>query len=210
MITILKKYLIQNWWIPVLFFIVSIFLFFGNYILPNTDFSLYLVITTGLTLLTSGIWQFYMGKKLIGFFQLSVFLIPLLFFGLMVYLFSGMLSKPDGELSIGRIEPLIKEKTDLSIPEEYEILENLIEHTEGAIDSDYSVGLKIKYKESEEKYITGQIRNRMDSQSDKGIWNYYENGFDFEHSDNERNRYEPFYFKVDTLSNTIELNLIHL
>ena len=128
----------------------------------------------------------------------------------MVYLFAGMMDKPNGELAIDRIEPLIKEKTDLIIPKDYETLENLIEHTEGAFDSDYSIGLKIKYQESEEKQITEQIHNGIKSKSDKGIWKRYVNGFDFEHNENEINRAEPFYFKVDTLSNTIELNLIHL
>jgi len=210
MIETLKKYLIRKWWIPVLLFILSIFLFLGNYLFPETDFSFYLMISAGFILFLAGIWQFFAGSKFMGVLQLSVLLIPLFFFGLMVYLFSGMLSKPDGELSIARIEPLIKEKTKLNIPKEYEILENLIEHTEGAFDSDYSIGLKIKYKESDEKFITEQIHNGMKSNSEKGIWKRYVSGFDFEHNENEINRAEPFYFKVDTLSNTIELNLMHL
>lgn len=50
----------------------------------------------------------------------------------------------------------------------------------------------------------------MNYKSEKGIWKRDSNGFDFEHNGNDINRAEPFYFKVDTLSNTIELNLSHL
>jgi hypothetical protein len=210
MIEILKKYLVLQWWIPVLLFILSIVLFLGNYLFPETDLSFYLMISAGFILLLAGIWQFFAGSKFMGVLQLSVFLIPMFFFGHMVYLFSGMLNKPDGELSIARIEPLIKEKTGLNIPKEYEISENLIEHTQGAFDSDYSIDLKIKYQESDEKYVTEQIHDRIKSKSEKGIWKRYVRGFDFEHSGNDINRAEPFYFKVDTLSNTIELNLMHL
>ena len=210
MIEILKKYFIQKWWISLFLFIISIFLFLGDSLFPGTNFSFYLMISAGFILLFSGIWQFFAGNKFMGFIQLSVLLIPIFFFGLMVYLFSGMLSKPDGELSIARIEPLIKEKTELNIPKEYEILENLIEHTEGAIDSDYSVSLKVKYQESDEKYITRQIHNRINSKSEKGVWKHHIRGFDFKQNGNDINRAEPFYFKVDTLSNTMELNIMHL
>ncbi|GAB1858451.1 hypothetical protein MHTCC0001_32880 [Flavobacteriaceae bacterium MHTCC 0001] len=127
-----------------------------------------------------------------------------------MYLFAEMMYRPNGELAKDRIEPLIKEKTDLIIPKDYKILKNLIEHTEGAFDSDYSIGLTIEYLESDEKIITEQILKSMISDSDKGSWRKFENGFDFEHNNNEINIAEPFYFKVDTLNNKIELNLRHL
>lgn len=210
MIKILKKYLVIKWWIPLLLLGVSFILFIKDTILPNTNFSLYLLLFSALILFISSIWQLFKGSKIIGFLQFSVLVIPTLFFGFMIYLFAEMMYKPDSKLALKNIEPVIKEKTDLTIPKEFEILKNLIKHTEEALDSDYSIQLTIKYKEAEEKYITEQILEKMDSKSEKGIWKYCENGFDFEPSENENNRAEPFYFKVDTLSNKIELNLFHL
>ena len=210
MTELLKKYLLVKWWFPLLLFGLSLFQLIKSPILPNTDFSIIFFILSGLILLASSIWHLFKGNKIIGFLQLVALVIPILFLGFMIYLFAGIMDKPDGELTFERIEPLIKEKTDLTIPKDFEILENLIEHTQGAFDSDYSIGLKIKYQESEEKYVTEQILYGKSSKSDKGIWKQYENGFDFEHSENEMNKAEPFYFKVDTLSNTIELNLMHL
>ena len=210
MTEILKKYLVTKWWVPIFLFGISIILFISGAILPNTDFGFYSLVFFGIILLISSVWQLFKGKIVIGFFQLSILAVPFLFLGFMAYLFAGMMNKPDGELALDRIEPLIKEKTDLTIPKDFEVLENLIEHTEGAFDSDYSIGLKIKYQESEEKHITEQIQNGIKSESKNGIWKRYKNGFDFEHKENEINRAEPFYFKVDTLSNTIELNLMHL
>ncbi len=121
-----------------------------------------------------------------------------------------MMNKPDGELAIERIEPLIIEKTDLIIPNDFKVLRNLIEHTEGAFDSDYSIGLSIEYLESDEKHITEQILKSMTLESEKGSWKKFKNGFDFEHNYNEINEAEPFNFKVDTLNNKIELDLFHL
>jgi hypothetical protein len=210
MTELLKKYLLLKWWFPLLLFGISAFLFISDLIFSNTDFGFYILILSGIILFIASIWQLFKGKKIIGFLQLSILVTPFLFLGFMIYLFAGMMNKPDGELALDRVEPLIKEKTDLSIPNDFEILENLIEHTEGAFDSDYSIGLKIKYQESEEKYITEQIHNGIKSEPENGIWKRYENGFDFEHNENEINRAEPFYLKVDTLSNTIELNLMHL
>lgn len=120
------------------------------------------------------------------------------------------MNKPDGELALDRIEPLIEEKTDLIIPEDFKVLENLIEHTEGAFDSDYSIGLTIEYKQSDEKKIVEQILKSTELESNKGSWKKYDSGFNFEHNNNEINRAEPFYFKVDTLTNIMELNLSHL
>ncbi len=92
-----------------------------------------------------------------------------------------MMNSLDRGLYLESIEPVIKEKTDLIIPKKYEILENSRRNE----DRDgYGIGLIIKYQESEEKYITEQILNSMDSKSDKGIWRYYENGFDFGQSAN--------------------------
>ncbi len=204
MTELLKKYLVIEWWIPVLLFIISIFLFL------NTDFGFYILIFSGFLLFISTIWQLFKGKKLIALLQFSILIIPMLFFGFMIYLFAGMMDKPDGELAVNRIEPLIKEKTDLIIPKDFKVLKNLIEHTEGAFDSDYSIGLKLEYKESDEKNIIEQILKSAELESDKGSWKKRNNGFDFEHKYNEINRAEPFYFKVDTLNNKMELNLSHL
>jgi len=210
MTEILKKYIVTKWWLPILLFGISIILFISDIILPNTDFGLYTLFLFGVILLISTIWQFFKGKILIGFFQLSILATPILFFGFMIYLFAGMMNKPDGELAFDRIEPLIKEKTDLIIPKDFEVLENLIEHTEGAFDSDYSIGLTIEYKESDEKNIIEQILKSSELESDKGSWKEYSSGFEFEHKYNEINSAEPFYFKVDTLNNKMELNLSHL
>lgn len=210
MTEILKKYLVTKWWIPILFFGISVILFISGTILPNTDFGFYTLVFFGIVLLISSIWQLFKGKLAIGFLQLSILAIPFLFLGFMAYLFAGMMNKPDGKLALDRIEPLIKEKTDLIIPKNFEVLENLIEHTEGAFDSDYSIGLTIQYKESDEKNIVEQILKSAELESDKGSWKKYDSGFDFEHNYNEINRAEPFYFKVDTLNNKMELNLIHL
>ena len=210
MTEILKKYLVTKWWLPILFFGISIIIFISDIILPNTDFGFYTLLFFGLVLLISTVWQFFKGKIVIGLFQLSILVTPFLILGFMVYLFAGMLNKPDGELALDRIEPLIEEKTDLIIPKNFEVLENLIEHTEGAFDSDYSIGLTIEYKESDEQNIVEQILNSADLESNKGSWKKYDSGFDFEHNNNEINRAEPFYFKVDTINNKMELNLSHL
>ena len=210
MTELLKKYLLIKWWFPLFLFGIAVFLFISDLIFSNTDFGFYFLVLSGFILLIASIWQLFKGKKRVALLQLSLLIIPTILFGYMLVIFAQMLDKPNEELTLERIEPLIKEKTDLTIPKDFEILENLIEHTEGAFDSDYYIGLKIKYAESEEKYVTKQIHDGMNSKSKKGIWKHYENGFDFEHSETENNRAEPFYFKVDTLSNTIELNLTHL
>ncbi|SEB44751.1 hypothetical protein SAMN04489761_0774 [Tenacibaculum sp. MAR_2009_124] len=210
MTEILKKYLVAQWWVPILFFGISIILFVSGAILPNTDFGFYSLVFFGIVLLISSIWQLFKGKIVIGFFQLSILTVPFLFLGFMACLFAGMMNKPDGELALDRIEPLIKVKTDLTIPTDFEVLENLIEHTEGAFDSDYSIGLTIEYKESDEKNIVEQILKSAELESDKGSWKKYDSGYNFEHKYNEINRAEPFYFKVDTLNNKMELNLSHL
>lgn len=210
MTEILKKYLVKKWWIPIFLFGISIILFISGAILPNTDFGFYSLVFFGIILLISSIWQLFKGRILIGFFQLSFLAVPILFFGFMAYVLVGMMNKPDEQLALDRIEPLIKEKTDLIIPKDFEVLENLIEHTEGAFGSDYSIGLTIEYKESDEKNIVEQILKSAGLESDKGSWKKYDSGFDFEHKYNEINRDEPFYFKVDTLNNKMELNLSHL
>ena len=188
MIEILKKYLVVKWWLPLLFFVISFILFISDTIFPNTNFGLYLFAFSSLILLISSIWQIIKGKKKIGFALLSTLLTPLFALGFIVYLFAGTMNKPDEKLSVERLESLIREKTGLTIPNDFEILKNLIVHTEGAFDSDYSIGLKIEYKESDEKNILEQIIDNENSKSDKGIWKHYENGFDFEHNNNEINR----------------------
>lgn len=210
MIKLLNKYLVVEWWIPILFFGISIFLFLSDVILSNTDFGLYILLLSGIILFISTIWQLFNGKKLVALLQFSILIIPILFFGFMLVVFARMMNKPNSKLTLESIELLINEKTDLTVPKNFEIMENLIEHTEGGFDSDYSIGLKIKYQESDEQNVTKQIHNGMKSKSQKGLWIPNESGFDFEYSQNENNRAEPFYFTVDTLGNTIEFNLIHL
>ena len=141
MTDILKKYILTKWWLPILLFGISIILFISDIILTNSDFGFYTLLLFGILLLISAAWQFFKGKLVIGFFQLSILTTPILFFGFMIYLFTGMMNKPKGKVALDRIEPLIKEKTDLIIPKEIEVLENLIEHTEGAFDSDYSIAV---------------------------------------------------------------------
>lgn len=210
MIQILKKYLVIKWWIPILLFGISIVVFISGAILPNTDFGFYFLVFFGFVLLISSVWQLFKGRIVIGFFQLSFLAVPILFFGFMAYVFAGMINKPDEELALDRIEPLIKEKTDLIIPKDFVVLKNLIEHTEGTFDSDYSIGLIIEYKQSDEKNIVAQIIKSEKLELDKGSWRKYANGFDFEHNNNKINRAEPFYFKLDTLNNKMELSLSHL
>lgn len=210
MTELLKKYLVVKWWIPLLFLGISLIIFLTGIILPNTDFGFNLFAFSVLILLISSIWQIIKGKKKIGFALLSTVLTPIFALGFMVYLFAGTMNKPNEELALDRIEPLIQEKTDLIIPKDFEVLKNLIEHTEGTFDSDYSIGLTIEYKEADEKNIVEQILKRAELESDKGLWKNYANGFDFKYNNNEINRAEPFYFKVDTLNNKMELNLNHL
>ncbi len=126
------------------------------------------------------------------------------------------------------IVELIKTKTDLELSENFEIIKDTVEHTEEAFDSDYSYELTIEYKESDSKNIKEQILNSkffdtinstnyadpiweiIDSKTNKGIWTYDKNGFEFLHCDNKKNRPEPFYLTVDTITKRIELILIHL
>jgi len=123
---------------------------------------------------------------------------------------------------------LIKEKTDLIINENFQILEDSVIHTEGAFDLDYTYNLKIKYDQKAEKNIVEQITNSMffdtirilnyadpiwkfiNLKTEKGIWAIEENSFQFLHCDNEINNREPFSLEIDTLTNKIDLTLIHL
>ena len=210
MTEILKKYLITKWWIPILLFGISIILSISSSLLNNANIGFYTVLFFGMVLLISAIWQFFEGKIAIGFLQLSILALPFLILGFMIYLFAGIMDKPDGELALERIEPLIQEKTDLVIPKDFEVLLNLIENTEGAFDSDYSISLTIKYKEHDEKKIVEQIVKHAELKSDKGFWKNYAHGFDFEINNSETNSAEPFYFQVDTLNNKMNLDLSHL
>ena len=75
---------------------------------------------------------------------------------------------------------------------------------------DYSIILKLKYEEIDEKRITKQINNSTKLNSKKGTWKNYDNGYIFEHVANEQNSAEPFHIKIDTLLNNIELYITHL
>jgi hypothetical protein len=130
-------------------------------------------------------------------------------FILLLILFSCNTSK-NNEWTKTDFVKLIKDKTNLELSEDFKIIRKSIEHTEEAFDSDYTIGLIIEYKESDEENITEQILKSMKSKSEKGRWINYANGFDFEHSNNDINSAEPFYLKVDTLNNKLELSLSHL
>ena len=200
----LKKYVVVKWKIPLLFFGLCLFIFLNGAVFPNTDFGFYLFVFATLVLLISSIWHIRKGTKKVGFALLSTSLTPIFALGFMTYLFAGTKDKLDGKLALDRIEPLIEEKTNLVIPKNFVVLENLVQNAEGAFDSDYSIVLTIEYQESDEKSILKQILNPKES--DKGSWENYIDGFDF----NGINGTEPFYFKVDTLNNKMELNLSHL
>ena len=153
MLEILKKYLVLKWWIPTILFGISIIILLTETIFPDENSRFYTMIFFAVFLLVSIIWQFFRGKIIIGLFQLSVLAAPFLFLGLLVFMFAGVMDTPDGEVAVDRIELLIKKKTDLVIPRDFVVLENLIEHTEGALDSDYSIKLKIEYQEIDQKKV---------------------------------------------------------
>ena len=204
-----KNSIIKNWF-PVFFFIISLIVYITNYIFPNTDFSFYLLITSSLILLISAISHFVNERINIGCLQVIILIIPVLLIGFGLILMLGVERRTKDKLSQEEMTSLIKDKTDFNLPEQIEVLENKIEHTEGALDSDYSISLTIEYKKSDERNIIEQIIKSMKLESDKGSWKDSDNGFDFEHNYNEIIRAEPFYFTVDTLNNKIELNLSHL
>ena len=204
-----KNSIIKNWF-PVFFFIISLIVYFNNFTFLNTDFSFYLLIISSLILLISAIFHFINERINIGCLQVIILIIPVLLIGFGLIFMLGVERSTKDKLSQEEMTFLIKDKTDFNLPEQFEVLENKIEHTEGAFDSDYSIKLTIKYNESDEKNIIEQIIKSMKLESEKGLWKDYDNGFDFEHSYNEINRAEPFYFIVDTLNNKMELNLSHL
>ena len=204
-----KNSIIKNWF-PVFFFIISLIVYFNNFTFLNTDFSFYLLIISSLILLISAIFHFINERINIGCLQVIILIIPVLLIGFGLIFMLGVERSTKDKLSQEEMTFLIKDKTDFNLPEQFELLENKIEHTEGAFDSDYSIKLTIKYNESDEKNIIEQIIKSMKLESEKGLWKDYDNGFDFEHSYNEINRAEPFYFIVDTLNNKMELNLSHL
>ena len=197
-------------WFPVFLFIISLFIYFTTYIFPNTDFSFYLLLISSLILLISAFSHFINERNNIGCLQIIILIIPVFLIGFGMIFMSGVERRTKDKLSQEEMTSLVKDKTDFSLPEKFEVLENKIEHTEGAFDSDYSIILTIEYKESDEKNIVEQILKSAELESDKGSWKKYDSGFDFEHNYNEINRAEPFYFKVDTLNNKMELNLSHL
>ena len=126
------------------------------------------------------------------------------------------------------ISKLIEDKTNLKLYDDFTILLDSIAHTKEAFDTDYSYYLIIEYHPLMEKNIVEQITNSIlfdtiqssnyadpiweviHSKTEKGIWASRENGFNFFHCDSNLNKGEPFYLTIDTLSNGIELDLIHL
>ncbi|WP_298311340.1 hypothetical protein [uncultured Aquimarina sp.] len=123
-IELLKKYLLEKWWIPILIFGISFFLLINEYLLPNTNFSIYLFYISGLILVVSFVWQFFKRSKIIGILQLSILIIPVLIYGYIFYLIAMMFNKPVEKLAHQNIELLIEDKTNLELPSEYKILKN--------------------------------------------------------------------------------------
>ncbi|MDC7998016.1 hypothetical protein [Gilvibacter sediminis] len=214
MIKFLEKYLITNWWIPILLFGISMLHFIFAPMLTGSGFGFYLLAIFSGILLISAVVQFFKGRIFIGLFQIAFIAVPLLFLGLVTYVFVGFVGQLESignnQLAYDSIQPLIEEKTDLVIPDDYEVWENTIQHTEGAIDSDYSLELTLVYNDWDEAAIMRQIHYHSELESEKGVWKKYNDGYDFIHHNNEINRAEPFYFKVDTVLNEITLNLSHL
>jgi hypothetical protein len=204
-----KKSIIKNWF-PVFLFIISSFIYFTNSIFPNTDFSFYLLLISSLILLISAISHFINERNNIGCLQIIILIIPVFLIGLGMIFMLGVERRNKDKLSQEDMTSLVKDKTDFSLPKQFEVLENKIEHTEEAFGSDYSIILTIEYKESDEKNIIEQILKSAELESDNGSWKKYDSGFDFKHNYKEINRAETFYFKVDTLNNKMELNLNHL
>ena len=143
-------------------------------------------------------------------------------------LFISCLKPKSDEWTKSDMVNLIKEKSDLSLNENFTVLLDSVEFTPGAFDDDHSYYLIIEYKQSAEKEIVQKITTSVlfdtinsanyadptwdliNSKTEKGIWTRTKAGFEFLHCDNGRNKPEPFYLSVDTLSNRIELNLTHL
>ena len=78
MTELLKKYILQKWWLPLLLFILSSLIYF--ILIPSTDNNLlslsdYFFLFTIVLLLIAGIWQLIKGKWYIGLLQLSVLFI---------------------------------------------------------------------------------------------------------------------------------------
>jgi len=74
MIEILKKYILQKWWLPLLLFILSSLVFL--ILIPSTntillDLSDYFFLFTVILLLNAGIWQLIKGKWYFGLLQLG-------------------------------------------------------------------------------------------------------------------------------------------
>ena len=231
----LEKYFLKKWWLPILLVLVICILFiigikYNNSILrPISKIFLYIAIVIAVI---SCFWQFLNGKWYLAILQFIGFLIligSVLSFEVIV-----AFNRIDNKLSNSQssnpqeISSLIKKKTDLELENNFIILKDDIKHTEGAFDSDYSYELIIKYQDFEKHKIKNQILNSIlfdttntrynpksiwkiiNSKTDKGIWTYSKYGFEFLHCDNDKNRPEPFYIRVDTLTNRIELNLMHL
>ncbi|MFD2915483.1 hypothetical protein [Psychroserpens luteus] len=229
MTDLLKKYLLIKWWFPLLFFLISCLTLYLTIGWTNRIISEYFFWLTAVILFISTIWQFTDGKWYLSILQFSVLIVPTVAFAGLLILGQILNEKSEPrEWTKNNMIGLIQEKTDLKLSENFKIITDSVQHTEGAFDSDYSYELIIEYQELEEIQIKEQIKNSVlfdtintrynpksvwkiiDSKTDKGIWTYYNNGFEFLHCDNHKNRPEPFYFTIDTLKNKIELNLQHL
>ena len=197
-------------WFPVFFFVISLIIYFTNSIFSNTELSFYVLLISSLILLGSAISHFINERINIGCLQILILIIPIFLIGFGLIFTLGVERKTENKLSQEEMASLIKDKTDFNLPEQFKVMENKIEYTEGAFDSDYSISLTIEYKESDEKNILEQIIKGAQLESDKGFWKDYNGGFHFEHNNNETNRAEPFHLKVDTLHNKMQLNLNHL
>ncbi len=75
---LLKKYILQKWWVPLLLFLLSSFIFLILTFSKNQlllDLSDFFFIFSSVILLIAGTWQLIKGKRHIGLLQLIILLI---------------------------------------------------------------------------------------------------------------------------------------
>lgn len=171
----------------------------------------------------------FVGIAIAGYYFFTVVLIDFIAVPFSAYQSRQAFLEVENEKeAIAYVKSIFLEKTDLQLPEHYEILRDSVAHTEGAFDSDYSYYLTLHYADKDEKDLVTQIKHsvyfdsltyqdwanpiweRIEKKTSKGIWVYDEVGFQFIHCNNDTNRFEPFNLTIDTLQNSLALDLFHL
>ena len=89
MINFIKKYVLQKWWVPILFF--CIFAIFSLLLIASTNNLLYRIVDYSFLfficlLLIAGIWQLISGKWYIGLLQLATLVIGIVGLGIIISL----------------------------------------------------------------------------------------------------------------------------